>query len=179
MIFSIFRNFLCYEEYYDQILAVNVACQAGHWNVVTLLAKSRGLQPEVVSALGQILQSARAPRPTDVDFLFALSEPSLTQSLLVLGQSSQVIFQYIRVNIEAFPLEILQRLAAQLDPSQPCAVPLINRLFQSNKYSSSLDTTIESVDFENPDRSIVVAKDLIDTFLSVVIYLTYRSEKTG
>ncbi|XP_018572762.1 uncharacterized protein LOC108912084 isoform X2 [Anoplophora glabripennis] len=174
-----FMNFLCYEEYYDQILAVNVACQAGHWNVVTLLAKSRGLQPEVVSALGQILQSARAPRPTDFDFLYALSEPNLTQSLLVLGQSSQIIFQYIRTNIDTFPLQILQRLAAQLDPSQPCAIPLVNRLFHTNKYSSSLDTTIESVDFENPDRGIIIAKDLIDTFLSVVIYLTHKSEKTG
>ncbi|KAJ8917788.1 hypothetical protein NQ315_010694 [Exocentrus adspersus] len=174
-----FMNFLCYEEYYDQILAVNVACQAGHWNIVTLLAKCRGLQAEVVSALGQILQSARAPRPTDTDFLYALSEPSLTQSLLILSQSSQVIFQYIRTNIEAFPVQILQRLATQLDPTQPCAIPLVDKLFQTSKYSSSLDTTIESVDFENPDRSIVTTKDFIDTFLSVVIYLTSRSEKTG
>ncbi|KAJ8961053.1 hypothetical protein NQ314_005983 [Rhamnusium bicolor] len=172
-----FMNFLCYEEYYDQILAVNVACQAGHWNIVTLLAKARGLQAEVVSALGQILHSARAPRPTDHEFLFTLSEPSLTQSLLILGHSSQVIFQYIRTNIDAFPLEILQRLATQLDPSQPCAVPLVSRLFQTNKFSSSLDTTIESVDFENPDRSIITAKDLIDTFLSVIIFLTWKTEK--
>ncbi|KAH0822267.1 hypothetical protein GEV33_000524 [Tenebrio molitor] len=39
-----FMNFLRYEEFYDQILAVNVACQAGHWNIVTLLAKCRERQ---------------------------------------------------------------------------------------------------------------------------------------
>lgn len=167
---------MCYEDYYDQILAVNVACQAGHWNIVNLLAKSRGLQPEVVSALGQILQSARAPRCTDNDFLLALSEPSLTQSLLILPQSSQIIFQYIRTNIQSFPINILQRFALQLDPSQPCAIPLVNRLFQTNKQSSSLDTTIESIDLENPDRCITIVKDFIETFLFVLIYLTYNTD---
>nr|CAH7724512.1 unnamed protein product [Callosobruchus chinensis] len=174
-----FMNFLVYEEYYDQILAVNVACQAGHWNVVNLLARSRGLQPEVVSAMGQILQSVRAPKPSDREFVYALSEPSLTQSLLILGQFSHVIFQYIRTHVDAFPVEILYRLAAQLDPSQPCAVPLVSRMFHSNKHSSSLDTTIEMVELDNPDRSIVTVKDMIETFLTVVVYLTWKTEKTG
>ncbi|CAG9819004.1 unnamed protein product [Phaedon cochleariae] len=176
-----FMNFLCCEEYYDQILAVNVACQAGHWNIVALLAKSRGLQAEVVSALGQILQnaSASAPRPTEHNFLYALSEPSLAQSLMISGQSAQFIFQYVRTNVDSFSLEILRRLAVQLDPSQPCAVPLVSRLFQTTKFSSSLDTTIESVDFENPDRSVVTLKDLIDTFLTVVIHLVRKTEKLG
>lgn len=174
-----FMNFLSFEEYYDQILAVNVACQAGHWNIVTLLAKSRGLQPEVVTALGQILQSSRAPKPTEKDFLYCLSEPCLTQSLLIFGQCSQYIFLYIRENIETFSVDILRRLAVQLDPSQPCAVPLVSRLFQTTKFSSSLDTTIESVDFENPDRTVVTVKDLIDTFLVVLIHLVWKTEKIG
>nr|XP_023021233.1 uncharacterized protein LOC111509680 isoform X1 [Leptinotarsa decemlineata] len=171
-----FMNFLCYEEHYDQILAVNVACQAGQWNIVTLLAKSRGLQAEVVAALGQILQSARAPRPTEQDFLCALSEPSLTQNLLIFGQFSHFIFQYVRTNVQAFPVDVLRRLAAQLDPSQPCAIPLVCRLFQTTKFSSSLDTTIESVDFENSDRSVVTVKDLIETFLTVLIQLAFKTE---
>ncbi|CAH1985984.1 unnamed protein product [Acanthoscelides obtectus] len=174
-----FMNFLCYEEYYDQILAVNVACQAGHWNVVSLLATTRGLQPEVVSAMGQILQSARAPKPTDREFVYALSEPSLSQSLLILGQCSQVIFQYIRTHVAAFPVEILYRLAAQLDPSQPCAVPLVSRMFHSNKHSSSLDTTIEMLELDNPDRSNVTVRDMIETFLTVAVYLTWKTEKTS
>ncbi|XP_019873194.2 uncharacterized protein LOC109601394 [Aethina tumida] len=173
-----FMNFLCFEEYYDQILAVNVACQAGHWNIVNLLAKSRGLQPEVVSALGQILQSARAPRPTDRDFLMALSEPCLTQSLLIIPQSSQVIFQYIRTNIDSFPLDVLQRLAVQLDPSQPSALPLVGRVFYSGgkKYSSSLDTTLDSIDVENPDRAVLTVKDMIETFLVVLVHLTFKTD---
>ncbi|XP_028138515.1 uncharacterized protein LOC114332924 [Diabrotica virgifera virgifera] len=174
-----FMNFLSFEEYYDQILAVNVACQAGHWNVVALLAKSRGLQPEVVTALGQILQSARAPKPSERDFLYALSEPCLTQSLLIFGQCSQYIFQYVRTNIEHFPLDILRRLAIQLDPSQPSAIPLVSRLFQTTKFSSSLETTIECIDFENPDRTIVTVKDLIDTFLIIIIHLIWKTENIG
>ncbi|XP_057652123.1 uncharacterized protein LOC130891409 isoform X2 [Diorhabda carinulata] len=174
-----FMNFLSFEEYYDQVLAVNVACQAGHWNIVTLLAKSRGLQPEVVSALGQILQSTRAPKPTEKDFLYALSEPCLTQSILIFGQCSQYIFQFIRLNIETFPLDILRRLTVQLDPSQPCAIPLVSRLFNTTKYSSSLDSTIDSVDFENTDKTIVTIKDLIDTFLVVIIHLIRKTENTG
>jgi hypothetical protein len=172
-----FMNFLRYEEFYDQILAVNVACQAGHWNIVTLLAKCRGLQPEVVSAFGQILQSARAPRPNDREFLFALSEPSLTQSLVVLPQSSREIFNFIRTNVDTFPVEILQRFAVQLDPSQPCVMPLVNRIFFTNKYSSSLDTTIESIDLENPDRTVVTIRDLIETFLFVLIKLVAKTDK--
>ncbi|CAG9862070.1 unnamed protein product [Phyllotreta striolata] len=174
-----FMNFLSFEEYYDQILAVNVACQAGHWNIVMLLAKSRGLQPEVVTALGQILQSARAPKPTERDFLYCISEPCLTQSLLIFGQCSQHIFQYVRENVDVFPVEILRRLAVQLDPSQPSAVSLVSRLFQTSKYSSSLDTTIESVDFENPDRTVVTVKDLIDTFLIVLVHLVWKTEVNG
>lgn len=174
-----------------------MACQAGHWNIVTLLGKSRGLQQEVVVALGQMLQSARAPRATDKEFCYALSEPSLAQSLLILGwyrkgilflkttlgfwlfsgQSSQTIFNYIRCNINVFPLEILKRFAVQLDPSQPCAIPLVSRLFQNTKYSSSLDTTIESLDLDNSDKSVVVVKDFIETFLTVIVYLCFKMEK--
>lgn len=156
-----------------------MACQAGHWDIVTLLAKARGLQIETVTALGQILQSARAPKPTDKEFLYTLSEPSLTQSLLISSQSSQVIFQYIRFNVETFPVEILRRLAIQLDPSQPCAFALVSRIFNNTKQSSGFDTTIESIDFENPDKSIVGVKDFIDTFLCVAICLTAKNIKIG
>nr|XP_015840194.1 PREDICTED: uncharacterized protein LOC103312885 [Tribolium castaneum] len=172
-----FMNFLRYEEFYDQILAVNVACQAGHWNIVSLLAKCRGLQLEVVTAFGQILQSARSPRPNDREFLFALSEPSLTQSLVVLPQSSKEIFNFVRNNVDTFPVDILQRFVVQLDPSQPCVIPLVNRIFSTNKYSSSLDTTIESVDLENPDKGVIAVKDLIETFLFVLIKLIGKTDK--
>lgn len=146
---------------------------------MSLLAKCRGLQPEVVTAFGQILQSARAPRANDKEFLFALSEPSLTQSLIICGQSSAEIFNFIRSNIEAFPVDILQRFAVQLDPSQPCVIPLVNRLFITNKYSSSLDTTIESVDLDHTDKVVANIKDLIETFLCVLIHLVSKNTKEG
>lgn len=173
------RNFLCCEEYYDHVLAVNVACQAGHWNIVTLLAKCRGLEPVVVTALGQILQSSRAPRSTQEDFLYAISEPCLTQSLLVQDQNAQDIFHFIRTHVESFPAPILRRFVLQLDPSQPCALPVVSRLFQTGKYSSSLDTTIESVDFDSPEKTVILAKDLIETFLFVVISLIKKTGHTG
>lgn len=171
-----FRNFLRYEEFFDQILAVNVACQAGHWNIVTVLAKCRGLQPEVVAAFGQILPSARSPRVTDRAFLFALSEPSLSQSLLVCPESSREIFHFIRTNIDCIPVEILKRFLVQLDPSQPCCVPLVHRMFHTRKISSSLDTTIESVDLDNSDRGVVVMKDFIETFLLVLVCFIGKTE---
>ncbi|KAJ8969558.1 hypothetical protein NQ317_016590 [Molorchus minor] len=174
-----FMNFVNSLDCYDQTLAVNVACQAGIWNVLNILAKCRGLEPEVACAMRQILQSARAPKPTDTQFLLALSEPCLTQTLLLLDESAPVIFKYIRTNVEMFPIEILQRFACQLDPSQPCAVPVISRLFSNKKFSSSLDTTIESVDLENPDKTIVTAKDFIDTFLTVVINLISKTENNS
>lgn len=161
------------------MLAVNVACQAGHWNIVTLLAKCRGLEPVVVTALGQILQTSRAPRPTQEDFLYAISEPCLTQSLLVQDQNAQEIFHFIRTHVDSFPESILRRFVVQLDPSQPCALPVVCRMFQAGKYSSSLDTTIESVDFDNPERIVVLTKDLIETFLFVVITLIKKTGHTG
>lgn len=171
-----FRNFLRYEEFYDQILAVNVACQAAHWNIVSLLAKSRGLQQEVVSAFGQILQSARAPKATDRDFTFALSDSCLTQSFLIFPNSSREIFHFIRINIDNFPIEILRRFVVQLDPSQPSIASLVNRIFTTTKEASSLETTIESIDFENSDRLIVTVKDLIETFLFVLITLISKTK---
>lgn len=108
----------------------------------------------------------------------ALSEPCLTQSLLIIPQSSQVIFQYIRTNIDSFPLDVLQRLAVQLDPSQPSALPLVGRVFYSGgkKYSSSLDTTLDSIDVENPDRAVLTVKDMIETFLVVLVHLTFKTD---
>lgn len=170
-----FMNFLRHEEFYDQILAVNVACQAAQWNIVSLLAKFRGLQPEVVTAFGQILQSARAPRPNDIDFTYSLSEPCLTQSLLTTPKSSQIILRYIKKNLKHFPTEILKRFANQLDPSQPCALPLIGRRFQSCKSTISLDSTIESVDSRvNGDFNVV--NEFIETFVLVLVQLLAKNE---
>lgn len=58
-------------------------------------------------------------------------------------------------------------------------IPLVNRLFITNKYSSSLDTTIESVDLDHPDKAVVNIKDLIETFLYVLIHLVARNTKEG
>ncbi|XP_060528037.1 uncharacterized protein LOC132703033 [Cylas formicarius] len=174
-----FMKFLYYESHYDQILAVNVACQAGQWNVMTLLAKSKGLQPEVITAIGKILQGGKAPKPDDVEFLYALSEPSLTQGLLVLPQWSQIIFCYIRMNLDGFPIEILKRLAAQLDPSQPSAIALVNAIFKTTKSNSSLDTSNEYSDFEPSDSYCVTARDLVETFLYVIIFLIAKQDNNS
>lgn len=78
-----------------------------------------------------------------------------------------------------FPEPILRRFVVQLDPSQPCALPVVSRLFQSGNYSSSLDTTIESVDLDNSERAVILAKDLIETFLYVVITLIKKTGNNG
>ncbi|XP_066245482.1 uncharacterized protein ca [Euwallacea similis] len=172
-----FMNFLVHESHFDPILAVNMTCQAGHWNVVNLLSKSRGLQPETVVAFSKILQNDFFPKSSNIDFLYALSEPTLTQSLLILPHSSQIIFQYIRDNVNSFPIEILKRLTLQLDPSQPCAIPFLRAIYQSNKGSSATDTNVDSLDFETVDGCSVVMKDLVETFLYVILSLTGRISK--
>ncbi|KAL3269950.1 hypothetical protein HHI36_009006 [Cryptolaemus montrouzieri] len=174
-----FMNFLRYEGFYDQILAVNVACQAAHWKIVNLLARTRGLQPEVVSAFGQILHSARAPRPTDLDFIYSLSEPSLTQSLLLSPKSAEIIFQYIRANVEVFPIDILKRFILQLDPSQPCAIPLVARKFQTHKSSLSLESTLDSSDCDYHDEDSTVVKDMIETFIIVLVHLISKTDENS
>ncbi|KAK4876051.1 hypothetical protein RN001_012473 [Aquatica leii] len=173
-----FMNFLRFEEFYDQVLAVNVACQSGHWNIVTLLAKTRGLQPETVAALSQILNSP-GKDGFNYDFLVTLSEPSLTQSLLIYSSFSQKILQFIRTNLDAFPIEILQRLVLQLDPSQPSAAPLIRHLFQRRKFSTSVDSVVETNEYESFCNGNIIAKDLIETFIWVLIELISKtSEET-
>ncbi|XP_050304400.1 uncharacterized protein LOC126741961 [Anthonomus grandis grandis] len=169
-----FMNFLVHESHFDPILAVNMACQAGHWNVVNLLSKSRGLQPETVVAFGKVLQNDLYFKPTSLDFLYALSEPTLTQSLLILPHSSQIIFQYIRENVDSFSSDILRRLSLQLDPSQPCAIPFLKAIYQNNKDNSTTDTNMESFDYEGADSCSIVMKDLIETFLFVILSLTAR-----
>lgn len=169
---------MCFEEYYDQVLAVNVACQAGLWSIVTVLAKSRGLQIEVVAALCQLLQTNRAPTFNNDDFTLALSEPSLTPSFLIYPIYSQIILNYIRSNVDSFSSDVLRRLLIQLDPSQPSVLPFVSRLFQHNRKYSSLDSTVESTDFENPDRSVAIVKELIETFIYVLItFVSKTSDK--
>lgn len=159
---------------------MNVACQAGHWNIVNLLAKCRGLEPVVVTAIGQMLLTNRAPRPTQEDFMYALSEPCLLQSILLQYPHSQEIFHFLRLHVDSFPEPILRRFVLQLDPSQPCVLPVISRLCQSGKYSSSPDTTLEaSMDYDFAERIVILSKDLIETFLFVVISLLKKTGNTG
>lgn len=167
---------MCFEEYYDQVLAVNVACQAGLWSIVAVLAKSRGLQMEVTTGLCQILHSNRAPTFNNEEFTFALSEPCLTASFLTCPNYSQTILNYIKANVNSFGCDVLKRFIVQLDPSQPKVLPFVSRLFQHSRKYSSLDSTVESTDFENPDRSVAIVKELIEAFIYVLI--TYVSKTT-
>lgn len=160
---------MCFEEYYDQVLAVNVACQAGLWSIVTVLAKCRGLQIEVIAALCQIVQTNRAPTFNNEDFILALSEPTLTPNFLVYPLYTQIILNYIRTNVDTFSTEVLKRLLLQLDPSQPGIMPFVSKLFQHQRMYSSLDSTMESVEFENPDKSVAIVKELIEAFIFVLI----------
>lgn len=173
----LFRYFLCHEEYYDQVLAVNVACQAGLWNVVTLLAKTRGLQLEVVVTLSQMLQTSRVPKFNDYNFLVVLSEPSLTQSFIIHPSSCHVILTHIKNNYKNFPLYIIRRFVIQLDPSQPTLLPATSCLFKRKVNCSSLDTTMDSVDFDNSDLCVVM-KEIIETFILLLLELVNKTEDT-
>lgn len=153
-----------------------MACQAAHWGVVTLLAKSRGLQPEVVAALSQIIQSSRVPKIHDQEFLLTLSEPSLSQSLLIYPAYCQAILAFIRSNVLHFSTHILRRFAVQLDPSQSSAVPLVSKLFHRTKQASSLDSTLDSVDLENSPQTAVVVREFVETFIFVLIALISKTD---
>lgn len=156
---------------------MNVACQAGLWSIVTVLAKARGLQIEVVAALCQILQTNRAPTFNNEDFKLALSEPSLTPSFLIYPIYSQIILNYVRSNVDVFSVDVLKRFLVQLDPSQPNVLPFVSRLFQHHRMYSSLDSTLESTDLENPDRSVAIVKELIETFVCVlIVYIRKTSD---
>lgn len=156
---------------------MNVACQAAHWDVVTLLAKSRGLQPEVVAALSQIIQASRTPKLHDHEFLLTLSEPSLSQSLLIYPAYCQIILAFIRSNVQHFTVDILKRFVVQLDPSQPCTVPLISKLFHRSKQTSSLDSTLDSIDLENSPQTAVVVREFVETFITVLVALIGKSSE--
>ncbi|XP_044753583.1 uncharacterized protein LOC123312995 [Coccinella septempunctata] len=172
-----FMHFLRYEELYDQILAVNVACQAAQWKIVNVLAKTRGLLPEAVAAFGQILQSARAPRPTDEDFIYCISEPSLTQSLLLAPKSAEVIFRYIKTHVKIFPEDILRRFLLQLDPSQPSAIPLVSKLSRHQKLPSYSDSISDSSESESYNGDISIVRNLIETFIIVLVHLISKSDQ--
>lgn len=152
---------------------MNVACQARLWNVLTHLARNRGLQVEVVAAIYQTLQTTRTPSPNDADFALALSEPSLTRAYFIHPAYSQTILGYVKTNVNDFSLNVLRRFLAQLDPSQTIVAPSIRRSFQNRRHYSSLDSTFDSVvESDGPDGSVAVVKELTDTYLCVlVVYL--------
>lgn len=132
-----------------------------------VLVKARGLQPEAITAFSQILQTSRAPKYTENDFLVALSEPSLLQGMLIQPANCQVILKYIKENVNDFSVYILKRFALQLDPSQPSALPLVTKLFHRRKESSNLD----SLDFDPSPHISSVVKEIIETFLIVLVVL--------
>lgn len=152
-----------------------MACQAAHWNIVLLLAKVRGLQPEVVATLSQVLQTSRLCGIHEEEFLMVISEPSLAQSLLIYPTYSQIILSYIKKNVDNFPIHILQRLALQLDPSQPSSMSLINKLNPGTKISSSQDSTLENLDVENISHLLTNVKEFIEVYILVLINLVEKS----
>lgn len=80
----------------------------------------------------------------------------------------------MRENLEAFPIEILKRLVIQLDPSQPCAMPFLRAIYQNDKDSSGTDSNIGYLDYEAVHGCTTVMKDLVETFLFVILSLTAR-----
>lgn len=173
-----YRNFLRYEEYYDDLLAVNMASHAANWEVLTLLATCRCLQKEVLEALAALIVASNSDSHNidDINFLLALSEPTLTQSLLIHPKQSGVLFSYVTKNIEKLPIEVLRKFGIQLDPSQPCAIPVISRLFQKRKTNTSLDSTLDSED-ANTDEIGSNLKDFIEAFVCVLTQLVYTTSR--
>lgn len=177
-----FIAFLCHEEFYDQILAVNVACQAGHWHIVNVLSTARGLQPEVLAALAQVIQTSRTLRPNDYDFLLALSDRGLAQSILIYPQAGSVLCAYVRRHVKSFDAALLKRFAAQLDPAQPAMQSMvILRQYHHNRQrgnNTPIESTLDSSydgDALAPDSAAIV-RDVVETYILVLLCLI---EKTG
>ncbi|KAK5645427.1 hypothetical protein RI129_006727 [Pyrocoelia pectoralis] len=126
--------------------------------------------------MAQILQSVNKVEINNHDFLVTLTEPSLTPSLLIYPSCSHKIFYFIRCNVHKFPVDILQRLIIQLDPSQPSAYPVIKRLFQKRKFSTSIDSAIETYESDAFSNNNVSAKEFIETFIWVLVELVSRTD---
>lgn len=99
--------------------------------------------------------------------------------MLIQPQFCKVILRYIRVNVENFPISVLQRFVNQLDPSRADALPIIRHLFQhKRKYSTSLDSVmLDSInDSDYFDQVLINAKDMIETLILVMIHLVNKTD---
>ncbi|GLV44383.1 claret [Carabus blaptoides fortunei] len=187
--FNRFMTFLTYNEYYDEVLAVNVVCQTALWSVLSLLGRIRCLGFDIIEVLCKVMKNPPIDRTfltpwlKELDivsdsFHTCISEPMFLQCIVSKPQYSKVFLKYIKEHLCNFSIRTLKRLSNSLDPSQPVAWPVISKVFQKHKchQSSSLDSTLDSIDSEPPDELLQSTHDLIETFLCILIVLINKME---
>lgn len=102
-------------EYYDQVLAVNVLCQTALWTLMTILVRTRGLVCDVLETICKLIKSTNCgtsvmPSTSDLNdyFLYiCLTEPSNSQCLLVKPAIAKIYFTFIRNRIDHLEAQIL------------------------------------------------------------------------
>lgn len=185
--FKRFINFLAYNEYYDEVLAVNVVCQTELWSILTLLGRIRCLSFDIIEVLCRTMKNPPIDRTSSLlkeldvvsdSFHNCISDSMFLQCLVSKPQYSKVFLNYIKENVSSFSVKTLKRLSNSLDPSRPVAWPIISKVFQKHKchQSSSLDSTLDSMDSEPPDEILQSTHDLIETFICVLIVLISKRE---
>lgn len=183
--FKKFISFLAYNDYYDEILAVNVICQTGLWSILTVIGRVRCLAFDIVEILCKVMRNPPQPQASltsDIThdcFHSCISDPMFLPCVISKPQYSCLFLQYVKDNLNQFSTPVLKRLANSLDPSHPIAWSVISKTLQKHRsnQSSSLDSTLDSLDSDPPDELLHSARDLIETFIQTLIVLNRKTNQ--
>lgn len=116
-IYCICRNFLAYNEYYDEVLAVNVVCQTELWSILTLLGRIRCLSFDIIEVLCRTMKNPPVDRTSSLlkeldvvsdSFHNCISDSMFLQCLISKPQYSKVFLNYIKENVSSFSVKTLK-----------------------------------------------------------------------
>ncbi|XP_066588332.1 uncharacterized protein ca [Prorops nasuta] len=176
IIYKDFLYFLSTNNFYDELLAVNVAGQTCLWEILHYLSAQRGLHAQMLEIATKAACSFNSTNFQNIPYglLICLSEVSLMQSMLLDPELARNHINFVLESLPNSQTFVLQRLLTLYDPTNAVLRPGLARCrarHRSISYSSQ-SSQCESMDLtDNFDASDNLIEEIVDTFLIILLTL--------
>ncbi|KAK3924364.1 Ultraviolet-B receptor UVR8 [Frankliniella fusca] len=200
-IFSGFLKFLKLNQHYDELMAINIFGQNHLWSLLNELACYRGLLPEVLEAQAKMMSHALSDHEnahkqqkllmiSQSGFWECVSEGCLREAFLQRPQLVRIHSSFVKSCLGLLDLNILKRLAALYDPTDPALRPGLLQLFRSNRSREGSNERELSLSFDSASISsyssdfietsatsenVSVMEEIVMTFLLILLQICHKS----
>ncbi|XP_073817461.1 RCC1 and BTB domain containing protein claret [Musca autumnalis] len=159
-------NFLVTNGKYHTNMTSIVLCQSGLFSAALLLAKVRGVCIDTFLALNSVVGQEFGWYSEVNVCLYNLSEIMFTETITYLPNVAIDYFAFIQDKLQNIRPSVLRRLEQQLNPFSPTLRPIVSH---TSSISNSNDNNTYLLEF---------CKNLIETYLAVLIHLESQRSKT-